>query len=239
MGITIRQHLRHLASRLVVGTVVGACVTAGVAAPSLASSAPRHQRAVTDVVLDVANLGKFAALKYCATKSFAEDPDGVRVLYGVRQLSTLTTSSRVFVLRNSAGKVLLCDMFGRDRPSALPLPTTSAGRPAVFFSSGQRRWSCDGTTLQSFRMTNWLRVQDPVKSARVRYSVNNVPGPWFTAARQGSFIHLQSWMGSALGTDQLKVELQLLDKDGAPVNVQGIPSGARKLDGCGTNVVIG
>lgn len=239
MGITIRQHLRHLASRLVVGTVVGACVTAGVAAPSLASSAPRHQRAVTDVVLDVANLGKFAALKYCATKTFAADPDSVRVLYGVRQLSSLTASSRTFVLRNGAGQVMLCDLFGKDRPAILPPPTTSSTRPAVFFTNGQRRWSCDGTTLKSFKMTNWLKVQDPVRTARVRYTVNGVSGPWFTAARQGRFIHLQSWMGPTVANDVLKVEMQLLDGSGNPVTVQGVPSGPRKLDGCGSSVVIG
>ena len=44
---------------------------------------------------------------------------------------------------------------------------------------------------------------------------------------------------SALGNDSLKVELQLLDKAGSPVNVKGFPSGARKLDGCGGSVIIG
>jgi hypothetical protein len=238
VGRSIVGRARSAARRVVVGVVVGAGLASG-ATVTVASAAPVQERAVADVALDVADLGKFAALKYCATKSFAADPDSVRVLYGVRQLTGLTTSSRTFVLRNGAGKVLLCDLFGRDRPSILPLPTTSAERPAVHFSNGQRRWSCDGTTLRSFRMTSWLKVQDPVRSARIRYTTNGVPGPWFTAARQGRFIHLQSWLGSALATDVLKVELQLLDRFGAPVTVQGIPSGPRKLEGCGTNVMIG
>ena len=157
----------------------------------------------------------------------------------MRQLTTLTGSSRSFVLRNGSGKVLLCDQFGRDRPSVLPLPSTTTSRPAVLFSNGQRRWSCDGTTLRKFRMTSWLKVQDPVRTARVRYSVNGVPGPWFSAARQGRFIHLQSWLVSVPGTDSIKVELQLLDRAGSPVTVPGIPSGARRLDGCGTSVLIG
>jgi hypothetical protein len=227
---------------MLVGTAVGAALTTGLTsglAAGGASAATAHRAGVTDVVLDVAGLSKFAALKYCATKSFAADPDSVRVLYGVRQLKTLTTTSRTFVLRNGSGKVLLCDLFGRDRPASLPLPTTTASKPAVFFTTGQRRWSCDGTTLRSFRMTNWLKVQDPVRSARVRYSVNGTPGRWFTAGRDGRFIHLQSWLGPTAGTDALKVELQLLDGSGSPVTVPGIPSGARKLDGCRGNVIVG
>jgi hypothetical protein len=240
VGHSIRKAAGRLASRLLIGTVAGAAITAGaVAAPTLASAAPVQHRAVTDLDLDLAVIGKVAALKYCATSAFARNPDGVKVLYGVRQLSSLSSSSsRVFVLRNGQGKILLCDMFGRDRPSVLPLPSPTTSHPAVAFSPGQRRWSCDGTTLRSFKMTNWLKVKDPITSARVRYSVNNVPGPWFTAARHGSFIHLQSWMGPALDTDNLKVELQLLDKAGSPVNVQGFPSGARKLAGCGGGSVI-
>ena len=239
MARTVITDVRRLARRALVGTVAAAALTAGVAAPSLATAASTSAPTVADVNLDVANLGKFAALKYCATKTFAADPDTVRVLYGVRQLSSLTASSRTFVLRNGAGQVMLCDLFGKDRPAILPPPTTSSTRPAVFFTNGQRRWSCDGTTLKSFKMTNWLRVQDPVRTARVRYTVNGVSGPWFTAARQGRFIHLQSWMGPTVANDVLKVEMQLLDGSGNPVTVQGVPSGPRKLDGCGSSVVIG
>ena len=229
MGRIVEQ-LARVARRTVVAAVVGASVTAVGSAP--APAATGSHRAVTDIALDRGAIGKFAALKYCATKTFAADPDSVRVLYGQRQLRGLDVSSRVFVLRNGDGKVLLCDMFGRDRPSALPLPTTTTDRPAVFFTAGQRRWSCDGDVLESFRMTTWLKVQDPIKSARVRYT-------WFSSARQGRFIHLQSWLGAAQPTDVLKAELQLLDAAGEPVSVPGIPSGARKLDGCSTNVVIG
>lgn len=236
MGRIVEQ-LARIARRTVVAAVVGASVTAVVSAPT--SAATVSHRAVTDIDLDLGAIGKFVALKYCATKAFAADPDSVRVLYGQRQLRGLDASSRVFVLRNGDGKVLLCDMFGRDRPSTLPLPTTSADRPAVFFTAGQRRWTCDGDVLRSFRMTSWLKVQDPIRSARVRYTVNGVPGPWFTSARQGRFIHLQSWLGAALPTDVLKAELQLLDAAGDPVSVPGIPSGARKIDGCSGNVVIG
>jgi hypothetical protein len=219
-------------------TVVGAAVAGGVAAPGLATASTTSDRAVTDIALDVADLGKVVALKYCATKTFAANPDSVRVLYGVRQL-TPTSASRTFVLRNGAGKVMMCDLFGRDRPAVLPLPSTTASRPAVFFTNGQRRWSCDGTVMKSFRMTNWLKVQDPVKSARVRYSVGAVEGPWFTAARQGRFIHLQSWLFNTLPTDTLKVELQLLDRAGNPVTVPGMPTGKKPLDGCDSSVIIG
>ena len=239
MGRSIVGGLHRAARRAVVAVVAGASLTAGVVAAVPAVAAPVSHRAVPDVELDLGALGKYAALKHCATRTFASDPDSVKVLYGMRQVSGTGTSSRVFVLRNGAGKVLLCDMFGRDRPAVLPLPSTSTSRPAVFFTPGQRRWSCDGTALRSFRMTSWLKVQDPVRSARVRYSVNGVPGPWFSAARQGRFIHLQSWLGPALSTDVLKVELQLLDRTGAPVTVAGIPSGARRLDGCSTGVLIG
>ncbi len=242
VGRTTIKGLGHLARRAVVGVVAASAVTAGVAAPGtvgVAQAAPVTHRMLDDISLDVAPLTKLAALEHCATRSFAAHPDSVRVLYGVRQLTALG-SSRTFVLRNGAGKVLLCDRFGRDRPAVLPLPTTSTSRPAVFLTTGQRRWSCEGTTLRSFRMTSWLRVQAPVRSARVRYTLDGVPGPWFTAARHGRFIHLQSWVGSAAaGTDVLRVEMQVLDRTGSPVGVRGIPSGPRRLDGCTTNVVIG
>ena len=233
----IVEQLARIARRAVVATVVGASLTAVVSAPAPAATLSR--RMVSDVDLDLGAIGRPAALKYCATKAFAADPDSVRVLYGQRQLRGLDAASRVYVLRNGEGKVLLCDMFGRDRPSTLPLPTTSTERPAVFLTAGQRRWSCDGDVLRSFRMTSWLKVQDPVRTARVRYTVDGVPGPWFTSARQGRFLHLQSRLGGPLPTDALEAELQLLDAAGDPVSVPGIPSGARKLGGCSTDVAIG
>ncbi len=231
------EQLARRARRTVVAAVLGAGLVAGVS--GVAGAATVSHRAVADVALDVAPLGRLAALRTCATSTFAADPDSVRVLYGQRQLRGADATSPVFVLRNGDGQVLLCDMFGRDRPATLPLPTTTAERPAVFLTAGQRRWSCDGTTLRSFRMTTWLKVQDPVRTARVRYTVDGVPGPWFTAARQGRFVHLQSRLGGALPTDVLTAELQLLDVAGDPVPVRGIPSGARPLEGCGTSVVIG
>lgn len=216
-----------LAGVTLTGATAAAATTSPVAAP------------VVDVALDQGDLGKFLALRHCATSAFAADPDAVRVLYGRRQLQSPTAASRVFVLRNGDGKVLLCDMFGRDRPAILPLPTTSAERPAVFFTNGQRRWSCDGATLRSFRMTTWLKVERPVASARVRYVRDGVAGPWFTSARQSRFVHLQSWLRDAAATEQLQVELQVLDGAGDPIAVRGLPRGPRPLDGCGGGTLIG
>ncbi len=230
MGRSIVEGLR----RLVAAAVVAATATTGLATPQ-----PADATTPADVALDVAALGRSAALRHCATRSFAADPDSVRVLYGHRQRSSPTATSRTFVLRNRTGQVLLCDLTGRDRPSVLPLPRTSPSRPAVLVAAGQRRWSCDGTRLASFRMTSWLMVQDPVRSARVRYSVDGEPGPWFTAARHGRFLHLQSWTADVAATSVLRVETQLLGRDGHRVTVAGLPSGAHRLDGCGTDTLIG
>ena len=108
--------------------------------------------------------------------------------------------------------------------------------PGTLFEHLPDSWACDGTTLESFRKTSWIKVQDPVRKARVRYTVDGVPGPWFTAARHGRFIHLQSWAGpGAAATGQL----QLLDRNGSPVHVRGV-SGPVHVGGCsGSDVAIG
>ena len=60
------------------GVLSGATVAAaGSPVTSSAAAAP-----VADVALDQGDLGRLAALRHCATSSFAADPDAVRVLYG-------------------------------------------------------------------------------------------------------------------------------------------------------------
>ena len=195
---------------------------------------------IGDITLDLGALDRAAALTSCATPGFvAGDPGGVQVLYGEQQRSA-TDPTGSFILRNSAGTVMFCDMFGEDRPAVLPLPTSSATQPAVRLTNSRRDWSCagpDGAQVARVRTNHWLVVQDAVRSARTRFWVGGVPGPWFGAARQGDYIHLQSWLASAPATGSLKLETQVLDSSGEAVEVAGVPSGPRNLlVSCGVEI---
>ncbi len=138
------------------------------------------------------------------------------------------------MLRNHAGRTLFCDMLGRQHPSVRPFPTTSASRPAVHYTNSVEEWclvaqGCISTVL--FRTNAWLKVQDPVRSARMRYFVDGVAGPWFVSQRQGRFVHLQSWLlDTAVPAGvPLKIQTQVLNGSGAVLDVAGMTSHPRRL----------
>lgn len=233
--------------RLAMAITLVLAVAAGLAAVSAAVSGPGEPLSATTtsagasgpapVRLDLGPLGKAAALDRCATTAFvAGRPGRLRVRYGMLQ-RTPTDPAGSFVLRNHTGEHLFCDMFGRQRPSVRPMPTTSLPRPAVHVTNSVHEWTCQEVL---FRANAWLRVQDPVRSARIRYWVDGVAGPWFVSRRQGRFVHLQSWLAGAGVAEGAAIAMQTQVLDGARrvLAVPGLPSGPRRLSrSCG--VVIG
>ena len=185
-----------------------------------------------DITLDLGALDLEDALASCATTAFVGgDPGSVELLYGEQQ-ATPTDPTGTFILRNGDGKVMFCDMFGQERPAVLPLPTTSEAEPAVMLTSSRRDVTClkaAGVDLARVRTNLWLSLTDQVESARTRFWVDGVPGPWHGSARQGDHLHLQSWLLQAPATGTLKLETEVLDGSGEPVPVPGMPAGPRSL----------
>jgi hypothetical protein len=191
-----------------------------------------------DLDIDLGRVGKAAALSGCASKSFVDGrPGRLEVRYGVKQ-RTPAGSRNTFVLRNHAGKWRFCDFFGPDRPSVLPMPRPSMSRPAVHATNPKREFRCTGDTLTRFRTNAFLRVQDPVGSARMRYFVDGVAGPWFVTERQRRFVHLQSWLLDVPKSSTLKIQMQVLNRAGNVMSIRGLPSRPRPLNvSCG--IIIG
>ena len=217
-------------------TLIGGVVLAQAAMapdePDAAAPAAVVGLDLDDIALDLGALDLEEALASCATTDFVDgDPGSVELLYGQQQL-TPTTPTGSFVLRNGDGKVMFCDMFGDDYPAVLPLPTTGATRPAVMLTNNRRQITCAkaaGVEIAQIRTNLWLAVTDQVESARTRFWVDGVPGPWFGAARQGDYVHLQSWLLETPASSALKLETQVLDGSGGAVAVPGMPSGPRSL----------
>ena len=215
-------------------TLIGGVVLAQAATapdePDAAEPAAVVGLDLDDIALDLGALGLEEALTSCATTDFVDDdPGSVELLYGQQQL-TPTSPAGSFVLRNGAGKVMFCDMFGDDYPAVLPLPTTSATRPAVMLTNNRRQITCSkAAEIAQIRTNLWLAVTDQVESARTRFWVDGVAGPWFGAAQQGGYLHLQSWLLEAPASSALELETQVLDGSGDPVAVPGMPSGPRSL----------
>ena len=181
------------------------------------------------VSLDLGALGKAVALTTCATDAFVDGrPGAVRVSYGMNQV-TPSVPVGSFILRNHKGGTLFCDMLGRDRPSQRPFPTTSAIRPAVHYTNPVQNWNWKPGILVG--TSSWLRVQDPVQSARTRFFVDGVAGPWFVSQRQGRFIHLQSWLLTTEVPDSvpLKIQTQVRNGAGQVMTVPGLSNQPRTL----------
>ena len=157
---------------ILVGGVVLAQAAMAPDEPDAAAPAAVVGLDLDDVTLDLGALNLEEALASCATTAFVDgDPGSVELLYGQQQL-TPTTPTGSFVLRNGDGKVMFCDMFGEDCPAVLPLPTTSATRPAVMLTNNRRHVTCAkaaGVELAQVRTNLWLAVTDQVESARTRF----------------------------------------------------------------------
>lgn len=236
------------AAAAAVATVVGGVVAfqALLSGPRTDDHPPSSQPAAVvgleggDVDLDLGPLDATDALATCATPGFvAGDPDGVAVLYGQRQV-TATDPTGSFVLRNRAGKLMFCDMFGDDRPAVLPVPVPTASNPAVLLTSSRRDWSCagpQGDQVARVRTNLWLAVTDAVASARSRFVVDGVPGPWFGSDRHGGYLHLQSWLASVPVDTPLQLETEVLDSAGAPLALRDVRRGPQPLlVACGAEI---
>jgi hypothetical protein len=197
------------------------------ALPGAAATSALGARAGVD--LDIRPLGKAAAIEQCATKRFVDDRRRLlRVRYGMKQ-RTPSGSRGSFVLRNHAGRFMFCDMFGRDRPSTLPMPRPNKRRVAVHATNPDRRPICTDGVRTGMRYGVFFRVRDPVRSARTRYWVDGVAQPWFTSKRQGRFVHLQSWQSGLAGDAGLSIQTQLRNRDGKVLSVKGIPSKPQRV----------
>lgn len=204
-----------------------ALVTGLAALPGAAATGAHAARA--DVDLDIRPLGKATATRQCATKRFVDGkPRRLRVRYGMEQRRP-SGSGGSFVLRNHAGRFLFCDMFGRDRPSTLPMPRPSRRRVAVHATNPDRRPICTDGVPTGMRYGVFFRVLDPVRSARTRFWVDDVAQPWFTSRRQGGFVHLQSWQRAIPDGASLRIQTQLRSRSGKVLAVKGIPGRPQPL----------
>lgn len=183
--------------------------------------------------LDLGPVTDPAAIAACLAPDFASDPAEVSVVYGQVQ-KTRDGSVPVLVLRNTAGEIRLCDVFGGDYPSKAPRDEASAAAPVAFYASGRRDWNCEESTrtLRHFTMTEWLSVAGRVQTVRTRFVVAGTPGPWFTTKAVDGLAHLQAWLDGPLapGT-RVMVQHQVLDADGHRVPQKALP-GHQRLPGC-------
>ena len=202
------------------------------AGPSSAS--PSSARRYGGPTIDMGPVTDPGDVSGCLAEDFATDPAQVTVVYGERQ-RTRTGSSPVLVLRNEAGAIRLCDMFGGDYPAQLPLPHASATTPVAYFSTGRREWSCAESThrLQLFQVSAWLSVNDTVDAVRLRFVVDGTPGPWFATSAANGLAHLQAWLADPQPPSaRIVLQQQALDADGA--TIASVLPAAQVLPGCET-----
>ncbi|MDX6299402.1 MAG: hypothetical protein QOF53_616 [Nocardioidaceae bacterium] len=182
--------------------------------------------------LDVGQVSSAEQVAKCLDREFAARPSAVQVLYGVQQ-RTVGGSSPVFVLRNHAGALRLCDEFGAEPPSQSPIPTLSDTRPVAFLSNGRSTWKCTGKVLDRVQMTSWLLVSPEVSKVQQRYWVNGVPKPWFSTRAESGFAHLQSWLdGPQRAGTKYATQYRVLDASGAVVRQDTLPAARQSLPGC-------
>lgn len=180
------------------------------------------------VHLDRGHVGR-AAVRAC----FGTPASRLTPLYAVRQL-TNTGTSPALVVHNRAGHLLLCDEFGRDHPSVVPIPHATQRRPVAYLSSGRKSWSCQGQSglVRKLRMTEWLSVTPRVQAARLRFVVDGTPGHWFQTSRHGGVVHIQAWLtGRYPHNTRYAVQQRFLDGHGHRIRTPGVPA-RFKLAGC-------
>jgi len=225
---------------LVAAVVLGATVLRSLSldkdrAESGAASRPTSQKSEADPTVAIDRGATTQAdVASCLTPEFATDAGQVDVLYGEVQ-ATSSGTAPVLVLRNQAGDLRLCDVFGGDVPAEAPVPAATQADPVVFVSNGRSAWSCEGTdkVLKSFQMTSWLSVSSDVRTVQQRFYVNGVPGPWFTTSAHGGYAHLQSWLeGPEPASSRYAVEYRVLDASGAVAPQKALPTGKKPLPGC-------
>ena len=218
--------LGRSAHRWVVSAVAAAALTLAVLPAAGHTGAATTASARADsVALDVKPLGRAAALEQCATERFVDGkPRRLRVRYGMLQRTASGTPQGSFVLRNHAGAWRFCDMLGADRPSRMPMPRPSSERVAVHATNPDWKPVCRNGVRTGMRANAFLRVHDPVRSARTRFWVDGVAQQWFVSHRQGRFVHLQSWTTGLPEGAGLKIQTQLRDPAGHVLSVKGFSS---------------
>jgi hypothetical protein len=208
------------------------------ASPPTTSARPDVGTAQSTINIDDGSVTK-AQVRACAGSHFAAKHAKVDVLYGVLQ-QTAIGDSPVIVLRNPAGDIRLCDSFGADRPSTLPIPQATAAAPVAFLSNGRSAWDCDGERIAGFSRTYWLSVAPVVDRVQTRFIVDGVSSPWFSSKAHGGIVHLQAWLGQQDSGVIVQSETKVIDADGQVVAQNAIPSGVRTVDGChGHDVTVG
>jgi hypothetical protein len=228
-----------VAVALVAALVLGTAALRGLAvdehrARAGAAPAPAAQGSNADPLVEIDEGATTRAdVASCLTPGFATSAAQVDVLYGEVQ-ATASGTAPVLVLRNPAGDLRLCDALGGDAPATAPVPAASHADPLVFVSTGRSAWSCrTDEVLQGVRMTAWLAVSPAVATVQQRFSVDGVPGPWFTTAAQGGYAHLQSWLeGPEPAGSTYAVEYRVLDASGADVPQKALPTHPEPLPGC-------
>ncbi|HET7386478.1 MAG TPA: hypothetical protein VFJ19_07415 [Nocardioidaceae bacterium] len=216
-----------------VATVAALGVLAGTVPSSdrtaMTAAGASHHRAAGVVDLDGHPARGRKAVESCLTRGFASKRGQVRVLYGVWQRFG-ERMHPTLILRNRQGQIRLCDAFGSDNPSRLPLRHATSHTPVKFLSGGRKDWNCRGSHLRRFTMTEWLTVDRSVRTVMLRLKVGQRVGPWFVTHPRHGYAHVQAWIGHA-GRQRVVVQQRVLDNRGHDVNQHRLPA-RYTLPGC-------
>lgn len=193
---------------------------------SLASS-PEESR----VELDVSPVVTPAEVEQCLTRRFATDVADVEVLYSAVQKSE-KGDVPVLVLRNQLGELRLCDSFGGDAPSVVPVQLADDATPVQYLSNGRQSWDCDGTRLSAFAISHWLSVGNVVDRVDLRFIIDGATRPWFSAAADQGFAHVHGWLSEQNDGATVAVQVRVLSSDGEVVPQETIPTEPQSITGC-------
>jgi hypothetical protein len=178
-------------------------------------------------------------VRQCIDATFASSADSVDTLYAVQQLSQ-AGKTPVLVLRNDAGELRLCDSFGGDAPSVAPVQLAGARRAVRLLSNGRQAFDCDGTRLSGLAVSHWLSVNDSVDRAEIRFLIDGVNSPWFSAKAKGGFVHVHGWIDEQSAGAQVSVQTRVLDAAGAAVPQKALPTEPQPVTSCtGGDVQLG
>lgn len=167
----------------------------------------------------------------CLVPDFATDPAEVTVVYSQLQQAPRGTTP-VMVLRNAAGEIRLCDLFGGDNPAVAPPGRATTAEPVAFYASGRRDWDCAGRALHRFTLSEWLSVADPVRTVRLRFVVDGAARPWFSTSAVDGLAHLQAWLDGPVDPHtHVLLQQQALDAGGTRIAQSALPA-SQRLPGC-------
>lgn len=164
--------------------------------------------------------------------------NGTTLYSSVQQ--TATGATAVVIRRGEDGELRLCDSSGQDSPSVAAVELADAADPVRLLSNGRQSWECEGDRLTSFQISHWLSVAAPVDRVQLRFLVDRVAGPWFSARAIDGFVHAHAWLGEQGSGAVVQVQTRVLDAGGATVAQDALPAGPQPVTGCqGGDVEIG